>query len=175
MEGYIAQILFFAGNFPPKYWAFCDGQLLGIASNTALFSLIGTTFGGNGTTTFALPDFRGRVPVGTGQGPGLPNISLGQMFGSSNITLLPTQMPAHTHAASATVAVASTNGSSASPAGNILATSGANAYGAAANGAASAATLSLGTAGGSQPFSVQQPTLGVHFVICLYGIYPSRN
>jgi microcystin-dependent protein len=175
MEGYIAQILFFAGNFPPKYWAFCEGQLLSIASNTALFSLLGTTYGGNGTTTFALPDFRGRVPVGMGTGPGLPTITLGQVFGSTNATLTTAQMPAHTHGASAAVAVASTNGSSASPVGNIFATTAANGFGAAANGTAAAGSLTLGIAGGSQPFSIQQPTLALNFVICVNGIYPSRN
>lgn len=175
MEGYIAQILFFAGNFPPKYWAFCEGQILAISSNTALFSLLGTTYGGNGTTTFALPDFRGRVPVGVGQGPGLPNISLGQRLGASTVTLLTTQMPAHTHAASAAVAVASTNGSSATPVGNIFTTAAASAYGSSANSAASAATLTLGGAGGNQAFSVQQPTLGINFVICQFGIFPARD
>src|SRR6187551_745598 len=101
MDGYIAQILFFAGNFAPRNWAFCAGQLLSIASNTALFSLIGTTYGGNGTTTFALPDFRGRTAVGTGQGPGLANITLGEVAGAATTTLLVTQIPAHTHALNA--------------------------------------------------------------------------
>jgi microcystin-dependent protein len=175
MEGYIAQILFFAGNFPPKYWAFCEGQLLSIASNTALFSLLGTTYGGNGTTTFGLPDFRGRVPVGMGTGPGLPTIALGQAFGSPTATLTTSQMPSHIHSASAAVAVASTNGNSASPVGNIFAATAANAFAPAANGSAAAGSLTLGIAGGNQPFSIQQPTLAVNFVICLYGIYPSRN
>jgi microcystin-dependent protein len=175
MEGYIAQILFFAGNFPPKYWAFCDGQILSIASNTALFSLIGTMYGGNGTTTFALPDFRGRVPMGMGQGPGLPNINQGQFLGAPTATLTTAQMPVHTHVASASVAVASTNGNFASPVGNIFATSAANAYGPAATGAAAGTTLTLANTGGNQPFSVQQPTLAVNFVICLNGIFPSRN
>jgi len=175
MEGYLAQILFFAGNFPPKYWAFCEGQILSISTNQALFSLLGTTFGGNGNTTFALPDFRGRVPVGMGTGPGLPNIVLGQPFGSPTATLTTAQMPPHIHSASAAVAVASTNGSSASPVGNIFATTAANGFGASANGSAAAGSLTLGIAGGSQPFSIQQPTLAVNFVICLSGFYPSRN
>jgi microcystin-dependent protein len=175
MEGYIAQILFFAGDFAPRFWAFCEGQLLPISSNQALFSLLGTTFGGNGTTNFALPDFRGRVPVGFGTGPGLPNISLGHAFGSPSATLTTAQMPPHTHGASAAVAVASTNGSSASPVGNLFATTAANAFASTSNGSAATGTLALGAAGGSQPFSIEQPTLAVNFVICLSGFYPSRN
>lgn len=97
MEGYIAQIILFAGTFAPRGWAFCQGQILSISQNTALFSLLGTTYGGNGQTTFALPDLRGRAPIGTGQGPGLSSISLGQMAGTENVTLLITQLPAHTH------------------------------------------------------------------------------
>jgi microcystin-dependent protein len=175
MEGYIAQILFFAGNFPPRYWAFCEGQILSIASNTALFSLIGTMYGGNGTTTFALPDFRGRVPMGMGQGPGLPDIQQGQLLGASTVTLTTLQIPSHAHSALASIAAASTNGNNASPVGNIFATSTANSYGPTANGAAAGTTLTLATTGGNQPFSVQQPTLALNFVICLNGIFPSRN
>jgi microcystin-dependent protein len=177
MDGYLAQILFFAGNFPPKFWAFCEGQILSITSNTALYSLLGTTFGGNGTTTFGLPDFRGRVPVGWGQGPGLTNINLGEILGSPTATLSFAQMPAHTHVVTPAVAATSTNGSSASPVGNIFAATAANGFSAAgaANGSAAAGSLSINIAGGSQPFSIQQPTLSVNFVICLYGAFPSRN
>lgn len=175
MEGYLASILFFAGKFAPRNWAFCNGQLISIASNTALFSLLGTTYGGNGTTTFALPNFQGRVPIGTGTGPGLPSVNLGQLSGNPTVTLTTAQIPAHTHAATAAVAAASTNGSSATPAGNIFAASAANAYGTTANGSLAGATLTLGLAGSSQPFSVQQPTLGLNFLICQYGFFPSRN
>ena len=98
MEGYLAQIMFMALNFTPRNWAPCDGRLISIASNTALFSLLGTTYGGNGTTTFALPDLRGRVPVGQGSGPGLSPYSLGQMGGVETVTLTTTQIPSHTHA-----------------------------------------------------------------------------
>src|SRR6188768_4319530 len=87
----------FAGNFAPRNWAFCQGQILSIAQNTALFSLLGTTYGGNGQTTFALPDFRGRVAVGTGQGPGLSNITLGEVSGTPTVTLTSQQMPIHSH------------------------------------------------------------------------------
>src|SRR5215212_259973 len=97
MEGTIAEIRLFAGNFAPRNWAFCAGQILPIAQNTALFSLLGTTYGGNGQTTFALPDLRGRVAVGAGQGPGLSNISLGQVAGETTHTLISQEIPAHNH------------------------------------------------------------------------------
>src|SRR5688572_13508567 len=97
MEGYLAQVIMFAGNFAPRGWAFCQGQILSIAQNTALFALLGTTYGGNGQTTFALPDLRGRVPVGTGQGPGLPSVTLGELAGEPAHTLISTEMPAHNH------------------------------------------------------------------------------
>src|SRR6187399_1257120 len=97
-EPFLAEIVMFAGNFAPRGWAFCQGQILAISQNTALFSLLGTTYGGNGQTTFALPDLRGRVPVGTGQGPGLPTMDLGQVGGEPTHTLITTEMPAHQHA-----------------------------------------------------------------------------
>src|SRR5829696_275124 len=96
-EPFIATIIMFAGNFAPRGWAFCQGQLLSISQNTALFSLLGTTYGGNGQTTFALPDFRGRVAVGTGAGPGLSNISLGEQAGVPTVTLITQEMPMHNH------------------------------------------------------------------------------
>ena len=177
MEGYIAQIIMFAGNFAPRSWAFCQGQLLSIAQNTALFSLLGTTYGGNGQTTFGLPDFRGRMPIGTGQGPGLPSIDLGQVAGSPSVTLLITNMPAHNHTATTTVGVTSLNASSEEPAGNIPATQVNNFYAPAntANGSLGGVSTTVGIAGGSQPFDNHPPYLGMNFVICLEGIYPSRN
>jgi microcystin-dependent protein len=105
MEGTIGEIRMFAGTFAPRTWAFCSNQLISIAQNTALFSILGTTYGGNGQTTFALPDFRGRVAVGTGTGPGLPNVQLGQMAGTPTVTLLTTNMPAHNHAVTGTVTI----------------------------------------------------------------------
>src|SRR5687767_4324920 len=98
MDEFIGIVKIFAGNFAPRGWMFCQGQLLSIAQNTALFSILGTTYGGNGQTTFALPDLRGRVPVGVGQGPGLPSMSLGEMSGATSATMTIQNMPAHTHA-----------------------------------------------------------------------------
>ncbi|WP_261387635.1 phage tail protein [Chitinophaga pinensis] len=112
-EPFIAAIVMFGGNFAPRSWALCWGQILSIAQNTALFSLLGTTFGGNGQTTFALPDLRGRVPVGTGQGPGLPNVNLGEIAGEPSHTLIITEMPAHNHVATAGAMVASPSASTA--------------------------------------------------------------
>src|SRR6188472_303063 len=114
-EPFIGMIVMFAGNFAPRNWAFCDGQLLSIAQNTALFSILGTTYGGNGQTTFALPDFRGRVAVGTGTGPGLSNISLGEVAGEASVTLISTQMPQHNHTISGNAGGLANN---ANPTGN---------------------------------------------------------
>ncbi len=177
MEGYLAQIIMFAGDFAPKFWAYCAGQLLSIAQNTALFSLLGTTYGGNGQTTFGLPDLRGRVAVGTGQGPGLPNISLGQASGTPTTTLIISNMPAHNHTATTSVAVSSVNTTSEEAAGNILANQAQNFYApaATANGSLGGITTTVGVTGGNQPVSIMQPYLGMNFVICLQGLYPSRN
>ena len=192
----MAMIIMFGGNFAPRSWAFCQGQILSIAQNTALFSLLGTTFGGNGQTTFALPDLRGRVPVGTGQGPGLPSINLGEISGAPTTTLLITNMPAHNHTAipasltvaqSASTAAATTNipGNGLVPA--VLPTIGGGPSATTIKGyapqdntatlAASAVTgtISVGIAGGSQPFSIMQPYTGMNYIIAMEGIYPSRN
>jgi microcystin-dependent protein len=122
MEGTIAEIRYFGGNFNPRGWMLCQGQSLSIAQNTALFSLLGTTYGGNGQTTFGLPDFRGRWAVGAGQGPGLTSIDLGEMAGVENLTLLSTNLPAHNHTLSTVrVAVNGANGDTASPNGSFIA------------------------------------------------------
>src|SRR3982750_2476369 len=116
-EPFLAEIIMFGGNFAPRGWAFCSGQILSIAQNTALFALLGTTYGGNGQTTFALPDLRGRAPIGTGQGPGLTNILLGELSGTQSVTLTSQQMPAHNHSVNASATVANT----ANPTGGSLA------------------------------------------------------
>jgi microcystin-dependent protein len=178
MEAYfIAQICLFAGNFAPRSWAFCQGQLLSIAQNEALFALIGTIYGGDGQNTFALPDFRGRIPVGAGQGPGLSNISLGEQAGTPFTTLNINQMPAHTHTPTIAVGVSSAAGNTGNPAGAVVAQTPANFYAPAANAtqAFTGSSIVVSPAGGSQPFSKMMPYLGMNFVIALEGIFPSRN
>ena len=172
---FIGQITIFAGNFAPRNWAFCDGQLLSIAQNTALFSILGTTYGGNGTTTFALPDLRGRVPIhaGSSAGPGLPQYFLGQVGGEPNHTLIQTEMPQHNHIVNAVAG----GGNQASPAGGLPAIESTGTsldY----SSAATSATMSnsmISTAGGSQPHNNMQPYLAVNYIIALFGIFPSRN
>jgi microcystin-dependent protein len=167
---FIAQISLFAGTFAPRGWMFCNGQMLSIAQNTALFALIGTTYGGNGQTTFALPDLRGRVPLGTGLGPGLSNYSLGQQSGTETVTLLSTQIPAHNHALQASTAAPSTP----TPANASLPTGSSRIY--AAGGASQTLNpTSIGSAGGSQPHPNMQPYLALNYIIAVEGIFPSRN
>jgi microcystin-dependent protein len=171
----------FGFNFPPRFWAFCNGQLLSISQNTALFALLGTTYGGNGQTTFALPDLRGRVPIQHGQGPGLSNYSLGQVGGAESSTLTTSQMPVHAHTFSGQQAVASTAGTTPDPTGNILAAPASSIPQYAAPNAATGSTGTgsvtgtTATAGGSQPQSLLQPYLAVNFSIALAGIFPSQN
>jgi len=177
MEGTISQILFFGGNFAPTAWAFCQGQILSIAQNTALFSLLGTTYGGNGQTTFGLPDFRSRVPVGRGQGPGLPDVDLGEQSGSETVTLSVSQIPAHTHSVTPAMAVSSVNASTDNPNGNLFANQGSDLFAApaAVNGALAGTSMTTAPQGGGQPLSIRQPVLGLNFVICMQGVYPARN
>jgi microcystin-dependent protein len=157
-------------NFSPRGWAFCNGQILPIAQNTALFSLLGTTFGGNGQTTFALPDLRGRVANSSGQGPGLSSYDLGQVGGTESETLTINQMPMHNHPV-APLAF-SGDGDATSPAGAFPAKNGA--YNSTSDNTLMGVTPS-GLAGGSQPFSLLQPYLTLNFCIALEGIFPSRN
>ncbi|RPE05644.1 phage tail protein [Chitinophaga lutea] len=196
MESYLAMIMIFGGNFAIRGWSTCWGQIVSIAQNTALFSLLGTTYGGNGQTTFALPDLRGRMPIGWGQGPGLPNYELGQIGGSPSTTLTINNMPMHNHVAdfstltvtqSASTAQGTTNipGSTLVPAALPVIGSGPSAsaikgYGVKDNTATlSPATIgggiNIGIAGGSQPFSIESPYLGVNYLIAMEGIFPPRN
>ncbi|MFQ6171954.1 phage tail protein [Oryzobacter sp. R7] len=173
-DPFIAEIRLFPFNFAPRGWAFCDGQLLPISQNTALFSLLGTFYGGNGTSTFALPDLQGCVPVHPGQGPGLSDRVLGETGGSSAVTLLESEVPVHTHALAASAAAAFAR----SPSGELFAnqSGGVNSY--AAPGGAPAALLaaaSLGPSGGNQPHNNLAPYLVVNFCIALQGIYPPRT
>lgn len=176
MEGYIAQILMFAGNFAPKNWAFCNGQTLNIASNTALFSIIGVMYGGDGRVNFKLPDLQGRVPVGAGQGPGLPGYAVGQAGGTETVTLTPQQLAVHTHEMTASVSVSDENGNSAEVASNLYANTATSNYAPAtsANGSLAGVNAVGAPAGGMAPISIVQPFLGLNYVICLYGAWPPR-
>ena len=183
----IGEVRMFAGNFAPRTWALAQGQLLPISQYTALFSLIGTTYGGDGVTTFALPDFRGRSPVGTGHGPGLSDIRLGQLGGAESVTLTVAQMPSHTHTADVSVAATlkanSGAGNSDNPTGNVLAkksrtknySSSAPNVDMAAEAIETTVTASNGSTGGNQAFSIRNPYLGINFIICLDGVFPSRS
>jgi microcystin-dependent protein len=180
MEGTIGEIRMFAGTFAPRTWAYCSAQLLPIAQNTALFSILGTTYGGNGQTTFGLPDFRGRTAVGTGQGPGLSNIVLGQLAGTENVTLTTGNMPAHTHPLTGTVtptAINDTENLTDSPVNARLGAPTAFTTTASplVNMLPAVSTLAVGNNGGSQPFSIMPPYLGMNYIICLFGIFPSRD
>jgi len=183
MEPFIGEIKMFGGTFAPKGYAFCDGSLLNISQWTALFSLLGTTYGGNGTTNFALPDLRGRVPVHQGQGPGRSPYVLGEVGGAEAVTLTTTQMPAHTHSATATVTL-NANGDRAtasSPAGAVPAGTPANAYASRADGTttmnagAATAIVSNAVVGGGLPVATLPPFQCVSFIIALEGVFPSRN
>jgi microcystin-dependent protein len=181
-EPFIGEIIMFAGNFAPRGWAFCSGQFLSIAQNTALFSILGTTYGGNGQTTFALPDLRGRVPIHPGAGPGLSTYDLGEMSGTENVSLNAGQMPVHSHTATVTInAAAAPQALTDNPTGAVPAGSsgGPQVYAAGPDGGspmnAAMATPTINPAGNSQPFSVLQPFTCVNFIIALEGIFPSRN
>jgi len=175
-QPYIAVIFAHSATFAPYGWALCQGQLQSIAQNEALYALIGTTFGGDGVQTYGLPDLRGRIPVGQGQGPGLSNYVLGQMSGTENASILSGNMPSHTH----NVNVVNAAGNVAIPvAGNNLAGTyaGANAVNFYATGTPNAtlAPSTVGLAGNSIPISIIQPILAMNYIIALFGIFPSRN
>ena len=174
-EPFIGQIQTFGFNFAPRGWAHCNGQLLSIASNTALFSLLGTTFGGDGRTTFALPDLRGRAAVHPGSGPGLSNITWGQRGGSETRILSVSNLPSHNH--TATLHATSTNGNQTGPANHILANDPREDQysNGAPNVTMNAASVAVGNTGGGQSFSIRDPYLGIYHSIALTGVYPSRN
>jgi len=174
-EPFIAEVRIFAGNFAPRGWAFCNGQLLPISQNTALFSLIGTTYGGDGRTTTALPDLKDKVPMHPGRGPGLTSRSLGQKGGVETVTLTEQQMPNHTHTMMASPSPGEQPGPVANGQGNTFARGvGGSLYGSDASQVAMAAET-LPTMGGGQPHNNLQPYLAMHFIIALVGMYPSRS
>ena len=170
-EPFIAEVRIFAGNFAPRGWAFCDGQLLPVSQNTALFSLIGTTYGGDGRSTTALPNMQGRAPMHPSRGPGLTARRLGQKGGTETITLSEAQMTNHTHALRAAVS----RGSSSQPEGNAFNRSvGDTAYHTATNLTGMSAAMAPNS-GGSQAHNNVQPFLTLNFIIALVGLYPSRS
>lgn len=166
---FIGEIRAFGFTFAPRGWALCNGQLMSIAQNTALFSLLGTTYGGNGQTTFGLPDLRGRAALHFGQGPGLSARSQGEVSGTESHTLLSTELPAHNHAVSQPTS--SGEKTTNRPAGAVPARGGAYSTGTPDGSSA----LTVGPAGGSQPHNNMQPYLVVNYCIALQGIFPSRN
>jgi microcystin-dependent protein len=173
-EPFIGQIIMAGFNFAPRNYALCNGQLMSIAQNTALFSLLGTTFGGDGKTTFALPDLRGRVPLHQGQGPGLTNRVMGESSGQETHTLISSEMPMHNHL----FATSNVGGAIGTPNGNFLAASSDSNVVSFYRPTSDGSTLnpqSVGLAGGSQPHNNMQPYLVINFCIALYGIFPSRN
>lgn len=180
MEGFIGQIMMFGGNFAIRSWALCNGQLLAISQNTALFSILGTTYGGDGRTTFGLPDMRGRSPMGEGNGPGLTDRRLGQKFGVEDVVLNTTQIPSHAHPATTTtqIAVSAAAGGESTVNGQHIAnhTSAFNedpTAGATLAGATSSTTV--GNAGGNLSHNNMQPNQVVTFLICIQGVFPSRS
>ncbi|MFX0557710.1 phage tail protein [Maribacter sp. CXY002] len=170
MEPYLAQIILFAGNFAPRGWAFCHGQILPISQNQALFSLLGTIYGGDGRTTFALPDLRGRVPIGVGQGPGLPNYREGQKVGS-HITILNTnQLPSHNHGVSMP---AKEEANSDVPNNHFVAGAGFDGFGTTSD--TTMGALPQNNVGANQEINNMQPSQALNYIICLQGIFPSRS
>jgi len=173
-EPFTAEIRIFAGNFAPRGWAFCNGQLLPIAQNTALFSLIGNTYGGDGRTTTALPNMQGRAPMHPGTGAGLTTRRLGEKGGSETETLSETQMANHNHSVQAVQPTQFTAGNSLTPGGNYLAApQTGNAY--ASTGTTGMATNAVLSTGGGQAHNNLQPLLTMNFIIALVGLYPSRG
>lgn len=183
MEGTISEVRMFAGNFAPRGWQLCNGQLLPIAQWTAVFALLGTTYGGNGQTTFGLPDLRSRIPVHTGTGAGLSNYVLGEMGGTESITLISANVGGHTHGVTGSAGIVAASGEGTTPvavnnfpAGNgdaIFSTATDNS--AMAPASLSGVTVANQTPSGNAPISTLQPYIAMNFIICVEGIFPSRD
>lgn len=172
-DPFIAEIRIFGFNFPPTGWAFCDGQIMAISQNTALFSLLGTTYGGDGRTTFALPNLQGSAPLHPGQGPGLSLRDLGETGGEPSVTLLDVEMPMHTHTAQG---VSGAGGQG--PAGNAWSSAnqrGISTYAPSTNGTVQMSPQALSPMGGSLPHNNMMPYLVLNFCIALQGIFPPRS
>lgn len=186
MSVYVGEIILVGFNFAPAGWAFCDGSLLPISENETLFQLIGTTYGGDGESTFALPDLRGRIPLGTGQGPALQNYTLAQTGGSETITLTVTQLPSHAHPIDTSALTASLKcrngaGNQRTPVGNVHAIEAAGATmpysSASANATMNGDPIDItgvADAGGIEPHDNIQPYLGLNFCISLFGVFPGQ-
>ncbi|MGJ8637108.1 MAG: phage tail protein [Phycisphaerales bacterium] len=176
MEPFIGQIMLFAGNFAVRGWALCDGQLLPISQHSALFSILGTQYGGNGESTFGLPDLRGRVPIHMGNGPGLTNRPLGSKSGAETHTLNAGEMPSHSH--NAILRASDQEGTSASPDELVIAKSGSgdpDYNGEALHAALRSDSIEVSNNGGNQPHNNMQPYLTLNYQIALVGIFPSRD
>lgn len=189
MDPFLGEIIMFGGNFAPRSWAFCDGQLLPINTNQALFSILGTIYGGDGRTTFALPDLRGRVAMHPGNGPGLSSRRLGQKGGVESVTLNVTQIPSHTHTGmpvtgNVLINVNNSDGDSNTPNGNYIAKhptsngfstsvgEGRNPY---LNGVSHNLTSAVANTGGNQSHTNMQPFTCINYIIALQGVFPSRS
>jgi microcystin-dependent protein len=169
-EPFVGEVRMFAGNFAPRGWAFCDGQLLAVSQNDALFSLLGTIYGGDGRTTFGLPDLRGRIPIHAGHGPGLSERRLGAKSGEEKVTLTVNQMPSHGHTFTATTSPANDR----NPVGKAPATAVSQVYTDRLT-PVNLSSESISKVGGSRSHTNLQPYLCIHFIIALFGIYPSRH
>jgi microcystin-dependent protein len=169
-EPFVAEIRIFAGNFAPRGWAFCNGQLLPIAQNTALFSLIGTTYGGDGRTTTALPNLQDRLPMHPGRGPGLTSRRLGERGGVNDVTLAEAQLPGHRHSVGAVQIPAPTTANPANAHHGA-----APMYKSTSTGVVNLANEAVADAGGGQSHENRQPFLAINFIIALVGLYPSRS
>ena len=179
MEGTLAVVTMVAYDFAPRNWASCNGQILPIAQNTALFSLLGTTYGGNGQTTFALPNLRGRAPVSSGTSSLGSTYTLGEVGGTESITMTTNSMPAHNHSGAVNLALGASSVAAfdSNVEGKNLGSGMANAYSTNDNTNLAAPTYqaTVGVTGSSQAFSILSPYLAVNFIICMQGIFPSRN
>lgn len=178
MEGYVGEIRHFAANYAPRNWAFCNGQIHAIRAYTPLFAIIGNIYGGDGSNTFQLPNFAGRVAVGVGQAPNLSNYVAGQLAGSNSVTLTNAQLPAHTHTSSTVISLPAypDSGNSNTPNGNILASLRGmyNTVPGDDEMKPSQLNVTVSIAGQNQPLSITQPTIGMNYIICLNGLFPTR-
>lgn len=181
MDPFLAEIKLFGGNFAPRGWALCDGQLLPISQYSALFSILGTVYGGDGRTTFALPDLRGRTPIGQGNGPGLSSNRLGQKGGRETITLTINELPSHSHVATASTTIhVSDEAGEDDPDGNYIGGgldifSSSPASGNKLADPAATTTTTVGNTGGQRPYNNMQPYTCLNYIIALQGVFPSRN